>query len=143
MGVTVEQLMDAMVSALKAQFLNTEIAVYGGELTDADKVLQHVPKIPALLIGYGGGNYKPRGTGNMHWRDVSLTVFSVTRNLRDKSNTGALPMLETLFQLLQGNDLGLGIKPLDVLGDEALLNAKGISVYAVDVKTTLPVEVIT
>jgi len=143
MGVTVEQLIDAMATALKAKFPNTEVTVYGGELTEADKVMQLVPKIPALLIGYGGGNYKPRGTGNMHWRDVSLTVFSITRNLRDKTNTGALPVLESLFQTLQGNDLGLGIKPLEVIGDEALLNTKGVSVYALDVKTTLPTEVTT
>lgn len=137
--VTIEQIEDAISAELKAAVPKLTVETYSGELDDVEKIAQLVRSLPAVLLALGGSVYERRkvSNANLYFRKVHITAFVVTRDLRDKSGTAVYPLLDTIFKQLADKTLGLDIQPIEITDEEALLNKRGLSVYAVSMTTKI------
>lgn len=143
MSVTIEQIEDAVVSALsplRASLGVRTVATYQDELTE-EGVSRLVVRLPAIYVVYGGSRYADHGARVIEI--PKMVVLVIDRSLRDEAevrrggnhNPGTYAMLAGVRELLCGQQLDLDMHPLKIIRENPLSYGRGISIYAAEFET--------
>lgn len=146
MPYDIEDIEDAILTVLKnsdlADIAKT-IDSYHGEVEDLvnDAKTMIVP-LPAVFVVYGGSTFDE--PANMSFDDeMYFSIVFVAKDLRGRASlrTGIYAMLKIAKSEMIGNDLGFNdIEPLRPVRIEPLVVTKALSIYGLDVKTTMSLD---
>jgi phage gp37-like protein len=133
---------DAIITAVagtKSVQLRT-VKTYGGELDEKDLARLTAP-LPAVYVAYGGSRYAAHGA--VKSEIIRFVLLVCDKSLRSEpearrggdDNPGAYNMLAAVRDALCGRQLGLGIAPLELIAEELVAIANGVSIYGAEYET--------
>lgn len=107
-----------------------------GEVTE-ETVKTIIKLFPAALVIYDGSDFER--SGERRQRNPRFAVILAAKSLRGEADPtmrqGLYDLLGAVMDLLDGNDLGLGISPLLIVRERMLFNSSVMSVYAQEYET--------
>lgn len=150
-NLTLNQIEDALLNAIKADadlalvanggYVKT-IESYAGQFEQAAETLLLI--FPAVFAVFVQDDYEPGTNEETEVEPMLLTVLVADQNLRGNEaarrgqagSIGTYRMMDDLRDLLQGATLGLAdLEPLQIRRRAAVVNARDLSVYAVEFQT--------
>jgi phage gp37-like protein len=143
---TTEQLEDAIISALaglKTSLNVRTIKTYYGELDSEEDLARASMLFPAVLAVYGGSNYIKKGARKIE--KPRFLLFVCDKSLRNNEesrrggpgNPGTYAILESIRDLLVGQQLSLDIAPFELLSVNPVWFSKGVSIYSAEYETAV------
>lgn len=118
-----------------------KIAGYQGEL-DEDNLTQFIIQFPAILVAYVGSTYKEDSFPYMI-EEITYSILINGRNMRGNEaarkgilSAGTYSIMQQVRDKLQGERLGLDIRPAQILRETALINTRSVSIYSAEYRIT-------
>ncbi len=145
MNYDIENIEDAIISALKASDLSSvckTIDTYHGEIDDLLQELKALlVKFPAIFVLYGGSKFS-EAANRSYDDEQTFTIICIDENLRGRTalRIGIYGMLKITKASLIDNNLGLNIEPMHPVVIQPLLITKKVSVYGFDIKTSFSMD---
>lgn len=147
MRYKIEDIEEAVMTALengKTSESCKTIDSYHGEvddLIDEFKAGRILKSLPAVFVLYAGSAFIESANRSFD-EEMNFSVVLMARNLRDKKDlSGAMyPLIEGVKQDLIDNDFELNIEPAHPVSIEAVMVAKGLSIYRFDIKTSFSMD---
>ncbi len=147
MSYTIKQIEDAILNALRnSQSLKNmnvrKIETYSG---DPEDLVKQVTLYPTIKVVFSE-EYWDIETQSTFNRNIKFTLLIGARSLRGteevkRKEGGIYDILEEVYSILAGKDLGLNITAIEILLGRAMYAEKGFFLYGVDIKTSFKKEV--
>jgi phage gp37-like protein len=92
-------------------------------------------RCPAIFVSYAGSQPIPQNQNIIKRHIFSIFVLYKSLHSQEASERGCLILLESVENILENNQLGLDILPLEPTGDNFLEEDQGVTMYALTFAT--------